>query len=397
MSTAGCARNFIAAWCPRIPASRRAARSTRSMSPRINRTSCRSFPIPKSTTASWCSRKPTRSMSRASRRSAGPRKSGLSENRRKIPGSRQNISEASVMHPLPRVNELDASFDSDRRAVYFQQAAYGVPIRMALISLLLHLHKNKSLRQIRRRLRQARSSDLCPADRHRPAMRQSELHHRRSGRTAICRQQVLCRRRGLAAALHAALRLLREGRRRRQPTRISSSPIRRGRPFAPDLAALAGASADKLKHVVIYRDEADALAAGFTPREPRQKGPRRLGDVALSSAVPTSGNIPPPCCIPSNDIAAFLFGYLCGSIPFGCADHAARRRARRALHRLRQYRRHQRLAHRPQRPRRGDACSATCSRALPRSRSPRILRRARLRSSPRLAPFSATVSGLARL
>jgi aspartate carbamoyltransferase catalytic subunit len=56
-------------------------------------------------------------------------------------------SEASVMHPLPRVNELDASFDSDRRAVYFQQAAYGVPIRMALISLLLHLHKNKSLRQ----------------------------------------------------------------------------------------------------------------------------------------------------------------------------------------------------------------------------------------------------------
>jgi aspartate carbamoyltransferase catalytic subunit len=57
------------------------------------------------------------------------------------------FSNASVMHPLPRVNELDASFDSDRRAVYFQQAAYGVPIRMALISLLLHLHKNKTLRQ----------------------------------------------------------------------------------------------------------------------------------------------------------------------------------------------------------------------------------------------------------
>ena len=54
-------------------------------------------------------------------------------------------SDASVMHPLPRVNELDASFDTDRRAIYFQQAAYGVPIRMALISLLLHLQKNKSL------------------------------------------------------------------------------------------------------------------------------------------------------------------------------------------------------------------------------------------------------------
>src|ERR1700688_2633436 len=57
----------------------------------------------------------------------------------------EQYSDASVMHPLPRVNELDASFDSDRRAVYFQQAAYGVPIRMALISLVLHLHKNKSL------------------------------------------------------------------------------------------------------------------------------------------------------------------------------------------------------------------------------------------------------------
>lgn len=53
-------------------------------------------------------------------------------------------SDASVLHPLPRVGELDAAFNSDRRAVYFEQAAYGVPVRMALISLLLGL-KNKSL------------------------------------------------------------------------------------------------------------------------------------------------------------------------------------------------------------------------------------------------------------
>jgi aspartate carbamoyltransferase catalytic subunit len=46
-------------------------------------------------------------------------------------------SQASVLHPLPRVGELDVSLDSDARAVYFEQAAYGVPIRMALISLLL--------------------------------------------------------------------------------------------------------------------------------------------------------------------------------------------------------------------------------------------------------------------
>jgi hypothetical protein len=53
-------------------------------------------------------------------------------------------SEASVLHPLPRVGELDAAVDSDRRAVYFEQAAYGVPVRMALISLLLGV-KGKSL------------------------------------------------------------------------------------------------------------------------------------------------------------------------------------------------------------------------------------------------------------
>jgi hypothetical protein len=43
----------------------------------------------------------------------------------------------SVLHPLPRVGELDVSLDSDSRAVYFRQAAYGVPVRMALIDLLI--------------------------------------------------------------------------------------------------------------------------------------------------------------------------------------------------------------------------------------------------------------------
>ena len=54
-------------------------------------------------------------------------------------------SRASVMHPLPRVGELDAAVDTDSRAAYFEQAAYGVPVRMALISLLLGLHEGKAL------------------------------------------------------------------------------------------------------------------------------------------------------------------------------------------------------------------------------------------------------------
>jgi aspartate carbamoyltransferase catalytic subunit len=42
-----------------------------------------------------------------------------------------------VLHPLPRVRELDPGFDTDRRAGYFRQASYGVPVRMALITTLL--------------------------------------------------------------------------------------------------------------------------------------------------------------------------------------------------------------------------------------------------------------------
>jgi len=52
---------------------------------------------------------------------------------------------ASVLHPLPRVDELDVSLDADSRAIYFEQAAYGVPVRMALISLLLGLHADRTL------------------------------------------------------------------------------------------------------------------------------------------------------------------------------------------------------------------------------------------------------------
>ncbi|MDE6260259.1 MAG: aspartate carbamoyltransferase [Oscillospiraceae bacterium] len=42
-----------------------------------------------------------------------------------------------VMHPLPRVNEIDPQVDEDPRACYFRQAFYGRYIRMALILKLL--------------------------------------------------------------------------------------------------------------------------------------------------------------------------------------------------------------------------------------------------------------------
>ena len=42
-----------------------------------------------------------------------------------------------VMHPLPRVNEIDVDVDEDPRACYFYQALMGKYIRMALILYLL--------------------------------------------------------------------------------------------------------------------------------------------------------------------------------------------------------------------------------------------------------------------
>ncbi|MGH7722454.1 MAG: aspartate carbamoyltransferase [Candidatus Dormibacteria bacterium] len=42
-----------------------------------------------------------------------------------------------VMHPLPRVDEIDPEVDSDPRAAYFRQAANGVALRMALLEVLL--------------------------------------------------------------------------------------------------------------------------------------------------------------------------------------------------------------------------------------------------------------------
>lgn len=43
----------------------------------------------------------------------------------------------SIMHPLPRVNEISVQIDSDPRAVYFKQVLNGKYMRMALIIKLL--------------------------------------------------------------------------------------------------------------------------------------------------------------------------------------------------------------------------------------------------------------------
>ena len=177
-------------------------------------------------------------------------------------------SEASVMHPLPRVNELDASFDTDRRAVYFQQAAYGVPIRMALISLLLHLHKNKSLHQF--------NGGFAKPD--------HPVYVQPIGTGLQC-DNPNCITGDPAERQYAANKfyIVAEDPPRRAMLRCLYCEKDVGedaqfvvgdtarKTFTPGLAALAGASADKLKHLAIYANEAAALAAGLAPRDSGKK------------------------------------------------------------------------------------------------------------------------------
>jgi len=45
--------------------------------------------------------------------------------------------ETYIMHPLPRVDEIAPEIDSDPRSIYFEQAYNGIPVREALLGLLL--------------------------------------------------------------------------------------------------------------------------------------------------------------------------------------------------------------------------------------------------------------------
>ena len=57
-------------------------------------------------------------------------------NKEKLKNAKEDLT---IMHPLPRVNEISIDVDDDKRACYFKQAEYGKYIRMALILKLLDL------------------------------------------------------------------------------------------------------------------------------------------------------------------------------------------------------------------------------------------------------------------
>lgn len=45
--------------------------------------------------------------------------------------------ELKILHPLPRVDEIDKNVDNTQHAAYFGQAANGIPVRKALLALVL--------------------------------------------------------------------------------------------------------------------------------------------------------------------------------------------------------------------------------------------------------------------
>lgn len=47
-------------------------------------------------------------------------------------------SDAILLHPLPRVDEVAYEVDSDSRARYFKQASYGKDVRAALLALIIN-------------------------------------------------------------------------------------------------------------------------------------------------------------------------------------------------------------------------------------------------------------------
>lgn len=57
-------------------------------------------------------------------------------------------SDAVVMHPLPRLSEINSEFDNDPRAVYFKQVKNGLYVRMAILMYLFNSDINKYVKPL---------------------------------------------------------------------------------------------------------------------------------------------------------------------------------------------------------------------------------------------------------
>ncbi|MEK6912218.1 MAG: aspartate carbamoyltransferase [Candidatus Thermoplasmatota archaeon] len=58
-----------------------------------------------------------------------------------LPLLREAKKDLMIMHPLPRVAEIDPAVDATSHAAYFRQAFNGVPVRMALLEMVLGVRR----------------------------------------------------------------------------------------------------------------------------------------------------------------------------------------------------------------------------------------------------------------
>jgi aspartate carbamoyltransferase catalytic subunit len=180
-------------------------------------------------------------------------------------------SKTSVLHPLPRVGELDVSFDSDKRAVYFKQASYGVPVRMALISLLLNLRKNRSLQKFSdgfaksvypiysRPIQvgiQCANTNCIVHDSHENRHAENKFFVVDSHNSQEMRVRCLYCETDIGGK-HAE--------------DFATADTKKGY-FVKGIKSLKGLSDDKMKDITIFKTTFDAVKAGFSPKERESSG-----------------------------------------------------------------------------------------------------------------------------
>ena len=58
-----------------------------------------------------------------------------------LEGTKDNLK---ILHPLPRVNEINEDVDDNKKAYYFQQTKNGVYTRQAIMSVMLGIEPEKN-------------------------------------------------------------------------------------------------------------------------------------------------------------------------------------------------------------------------------------------------------------
>jgi hypothetical protein len=161
------------------------------------------------------------------------------------------------MHPLPRVDELSYDIDEDKRSMYFQQAAYGVPVRMALIASLLELHPTLA-------------GEPAPRTRHYPVYSRAggiECSNEKCVSRAASERRYLAPRFWIVQNQPPILRCSYCDV-EQQPRAVASASSRK---YAADIS---GWQEIEFGDVIFFAAAKQAAAAGYEPRKgkPRKKG-----------------------------------------------------------------------------------------------------------------------------